>query len=73
MCMGGEIMSLENVLAYIQQADDDEINQIIDALTARYSRVYPDREVAFLSLPRNDRERRRRILEFVLKYDKPLP
>lgn len=62
-------MTLEQVLAYIDAADDDEINQIIDALTVRYRQVYPDWEVAFLSLPRHDRKRRREILEFALKYD----
>ena len=62
-------MTLEQVLAYIHTVDDDEINQIIDVLTARYSRIYPDWEVAFLALPRHNREARKRILEFALKYD----
>ena len=60
-------MILEDILQYIHQADDDEINQIIDALTARYKRVYPGWEVIFAALPLNDMERRRTMLEQALK------
>ena len=60
-------MILDDILQYIHQADDDEINQIIDALTARYKRVYPGWEVIFAALPLNDMERRRTMLEQALK------
>ena len=60
-------MELNQVISFIHQADDDEINQIIDALTARYKRVYPGWEVAFTALPLGDVERRRTILEDVLR------
>ena len=60
-------MILDDILQYIHQADDDEINQIIDALTARYRRLYPDWEVIFAALPLNDMERRRTMLEMALK------
>ncbi|MBQ8237597.1 MAG: hypothetical protein IJZ39_05580 [Oscillospiraceae bacterium] len=59
-------------MAYISQADDGKINQIINAVTARYKQVYPDWEVAFLALPLHDREARRRILEFALKCEAKL-
>ena len=61
-------MELRDVLTFIAQADDLEINEIIDALTARYKAVYPDWEVAFLSMPLNDPERRRAIWEHATKY-----
>ena len=60
-------MELNQIITFIHQADDDEINQIIDALTARYKRVYPNWEVAFIALPLRDMERRRTILEDVLR------
>ena len=60
-------MILDDILQYIHQADDDEINQIIDALTARYKRVYPGWEVIFATLPLEDTQRRRTMLEMALK------
>ena len=60
-------MILEDILQYIHQADDVEINQIIDALTARYKRVYPGWEVIFAALPLGDMERRRTMLEQALR------
>ena len=60
-------MELNQVISFIHKADDDAINQIIDALTARYKRVYPGWEVAFTALPLGDVERRRTILEDVLR------
>ena len=51
-------MELNQVISFINRADDDEINRIIDALTARYKAVLPGYEVAFISLPLNDPARR---------------
>lgn len=42
------------LLARIEHAGDDEIDDIITAITQRYNREYPDWEIAFLSLPKND-------------------
>ena len=60
-------MELNQIIAFIHQADDDEINQIIDALTARYKRVYPGWEVIFAALPLEDTEQRRTMLEQALR------
>lgn len=54
---------LEILLTKINQANDIEINQMLDAITARYKKCYPDWEVAFLALPRKDTEQRKVILE----------
>ena len=60
-------MILEEIIQYIHQADEYELNCIIDALTARYKRVYPGWEVAFTALPLGDMVRCRTILEDVLR------
>ena len=60
-------MELYQVIRFIHQADDNEINLIIDALTARYRRLYPDWEVIFAALPLNDMEQRRAMLEQALR------
>lgn len=61
-------MPLEEILQFIRTADDDQVNQIIDAVSERYKCVYPDWEIAFLALPLHDASARRRTLEFALKY-----
>ena len=42
-------MYFNDVLARIEQADDFEISEIIDAVVRRYSVCFPDWEVVFLS------------------------
>ena len=44
-------MEISDVLSYIAQADDGQLNEITSALTARYKVLFPDWEVAYLSLP----------------------
>ena len=59
---------MEEVLLKIRQADDIEINQIIDAATQRYSEVFSDWEIAFLALPRNDPDACLRKLEQIAEF-----
>ncbi len=54
---------LETMLAEISRANDVEINQMLDAITERYKKCYPDWEIAFLALPLKDTEQRKVILE----------
>ena len=56
-------MTLESVLSYIEQADDTQLSEITDALSARYRVLFPDWEVAYLALPLHDPDRRAQILE----------
>ena len=49
---------LENILERIEQADDFEINEIIQAVIRRYKLVFPDWEIIFLSLPVQSEERK---------------
>jgi len=58
-------MELQTLITAIEQADGLTIDEIIDALRRRYQKLYPDEEIIFLSLPRNDRSERRRILEYL--------
>ena len=67
--MGCEPMEIQNVLDFIEQADDYELNEMMDAITERYQVLHPDWEVSYLALPKHDRHKRREILEFALKYE----
>ena len=48
---------LQDILLQIEQADDAQISQIIQAVVRRYKAVFPDWEVIFLSLPLQPEQR----------------
>ena len=50
--------SLDEVLIKIEQANDLEINEIIQSVIRRYNAVFPDWEIVFLSLPLQPQERK---------------
>ena len=60
-------MEISDVLSYIAQADDGQLNDITSALTARYKVLFPDWEVVYLSLPLQDPERREQLWELARK------
>lgn len=57
---------MEDLLEKVEQADDIGISRIIRAVIRRYSRVFPDHEVVFLSLPTRDPEERQMVLRNAL-------
>ena len=44
-------ISLDELLLRIEYAEHEEMDPIIDTLQRRYRRLFPDWEVAFLSVP----------------------
>ena len=62
-------LTLARVIKFIQQADDYQVNEIINTLQDRYRKVYPDWEVVFLSLPKNSPEERKNIIDYFLKFE----
>ena len=60
-------MEIPDVLSYIAQADDGQLNEITSALTARYKVLFPDWEVVYLALPLQDPERREQLWELARK------
>ena len=60
-------MELSEILSFISQADDSQLNTITDALSARYKALFPDWEVVYLSLPLQDPERREQLWELARK------
>ena len=62
-------ISLEELISRIEVADHQEMDAILDALQSRYKHLFPDWEVAFLSVPReNRREQARFLMEFIQKH-----
>lgn len=62
--------SVNDILAAIENADDIEINQILDAVTRRYNRVFPEWEVLFLSISRDPEEKNKQLEQMLLQLKK---
>ena len=62
---------LPYILNWIKTADDYEISHMILAIVKRYSKVYPDWEVMFLSLPKDPEERREQLVLMMEMLQKP--
>ena len=48
---------------YLGNMDPWELNEVIQLLLQRFSQLYPEEEGIWLSLPKYDTQKRRRILE----------
>lgn len=68
--LGGVIMTvtLEDILKRIETADDYEIERIMDAVRSRFAAAFPDWDVLYISCPKNDREERKRTMDYLLHY-----
>ena len=62
-------MELKNLICAIEQADGYIVEEIILALQRRYQKLYPEWEIQFISVPREDSEERKRILERILQME----
>ena len=62
--------TLDDILESIEQADDLEINEIIQAVIRRYKAVFPGWEVIFLSLPLQSKEREQMIAQTIEQLKK---
>lgn len=62
--------TLDEILKFIDQADANQLNEIIQVVIQRYGQISPDWEVNFLSLPKNDPVRRQQMLQTILQLDK---
>lgn len=60
-------MEVQQVLNYIRQAEPGEIGDILEAAVARKRELYPEWEMVYLALPKNDPEERKRTLDWVWK------
>lgn len=63
-------VTMQDVLARIEQADDAEINEIMAAVRRRYAAAFPDWEVVYIACPRENIPERRRMVDYYLNLDK---
>ena len=63
---------LNDVIRWIESMNSAEMDAILSAIIDRYSLLYPESELIYLFLPRNDMVERKQILHqvvtFLLKY-----
>jgi len=53
----------QRLLSRIEKASETELNEVISKVIQLYSTKYPDQEIMFLSLPKNDPQERKRTLD----------
>ena len=53
----------------IGSADSLELNEIALAVLRRYDDLFAEEDVVFLSLPKHDREERKRIIQSILSVE----
>ena len=59
----------KEVLSRIAAADSQELSHIVQAVLDRYSALFPEEEVLFLSLPLSNHEERAAILRKAAKMN----
>ncbi len=56
-------INTEKLLRYIRKCESAEIDMILDAITERKRELYQDWEFVYLSLPREDKNERLRLIK----------
>ena len=62
-------MSMEELQRQIRNADSTQIDILLEAAFARKRELYPQWDIQYMALPRDDWEERRKILDYVLKME----
>lgn len=56
---------MTDILRRIGGMNDAELSQVVLSVMGRYQKLFPQEEIIFLSLPKDDPDERQRILEAV--------
>ena len=62
-------MGVEDIKQQISKADSAQIDILMDAVFARKRELYPQWDIQYMALPKDDWEERKRILEFALEME----
>lgn len=62
-------MELDEMIIQISRVDTDEIQKLINAVFARKRELYPDWDIVYMALPKDNWEERKRTLDMVLKLE----
>ena len=70
--MSKECLAFQNVLKIIEQADDFQIREIMDAVKRRYRAAYPDWDVIYAAVHKDPKLREAELKELVASIEKDL-
>ena len=59
--------SFQQVISAIEQADDKQIQEVFHAVMRRYRTFYPDWDVIYLAVPKNNMQEREESLDWITK------
>lgn len=59
---------LKRIMRDIQKADAREVDEILDAAMARRKQLYPDWEMVYFAVPKNDPRERQLLKEMTERY-----
>ena len=62
-------MSVEELKKQISNADSAQIDILLEAAFARKRELYPQWDIQYMALPKDDWEERRKIMEFMLEME----
>ena len=62
-------MNLEELKMQIRRVEADGVEELMDAVFARKRELFPDWDIVYIALPKNNWKERRRTLEMVLKME----
>lgn len=59
---------LQDVILWLESMNSGEMDAILSVIIDRYALLYPESELIYLFLPKNDMEERKQILQQVVKF-----
>lgn len=65
-------MNLDAVIREIDQADSVETEVLMEVIFERKRQLYPDWDICYLALPKEDWEKRKKILHGILRLEEKI-
>ena len=59
-------VELENILNQIENANQQQLQEIIDSIQDRYAQILPQWDILYLALPKEDCDERRNLIRKIL-------
>ena len=59
---------LAQILSYIRSTEDSQLEQILSAALDRKRNLFPDWDIQYIAVPKNDPREQEILLEFISKW-----
>ena len=64
---------IDEVLVYTKNADDTQVEQILNAALDRKRELFPDWDIQYLAVPKHDYKERQLTLEYIVRWMNATP